>query len=91
MTELLDNKIVIVNEDGEEVTATILFTTNLDGYPDDYVVFVEDDTDEISAARYVPTSDTEGEILSIESDDEWEKLQELLDKYDESYGDEDDE
>ncbi|MBQ9781611.1 MAG: DUF1292 domain-containing protein [Clostridia bacterium] len=91
MTELVDNKMVIVNENGEEVTVSILFTTNLEGYTDDYVVFVEDDTDVISAARYVPTSDTEGEFLPIESDDEWEKLQELLDKYDESYGDEDDE
>ncbi len=91
MTDLVDNKMVIVNEDGEEVTVTILFTTNLDGYTDDYVVFSEDDTGVISAARYIPTNDTEGEFLPVESDDEWEKLQELLDKYDESYGEDDDE
>lgn len=89
--DLQDNKMVIVNENNEEVTVTILFTTNLEGYADDYVVFSEDDTGVISAARYIPTSDTEGEFLPVESDDEWDKLQELLDKYEESYGDEDDE
>ncbi len=86
-----DNKMIIVNENGDEVSVTILFTTSLEGYESDYVVFSEDDTGVISAARYIPTNDTEGEFLPIESDDEWDKLQKLLDNYDEDYGDEDDE
>ncbi len=85
-----DNKMIIVNENGDEVSVTILFTTSLEGYESDYVVFSEDDTGVISAARYIPTNDTEGEFLPIESDDEWDKLQKLLDNYDEDYGDEDD-
>lgn len=85
-----DNKMIIVNENGEEVMVTILFTTTLEGYTDDYVVFQEDNTGVISAARYVPKTDTEGDFLPVESDDEWEKLQALLDEYDEPSEDEDD-
>ena len=91
MSNMEDNKMIIVNENGDEVSVTILFTTSLEGYESDYVVFSEDDTGVISAARYIPTNDTEGEFLPIESDDEWDKLQKLLDNYDEDYGDEDDE
>ena len=90
MSNMEDNKMIIVNENGDEVSVTILFTTSLEGYESDYVVFSEDDTGVISAARYIPTNDTEGEFLPIESDDEWDKLQKLLDNYDEDYGDEDD-
>ena len=85
-----DNKMIIVNENGEEVMVTILFTTTLEGYNDDYVVFQEDNTGVISAARYIAKSDTEGDFLPVESDDEWDKLQALLDEYDEPSEDEDD-
>ncbi len=76
-----DNKLTLVGDDGEETVCEILFTHEANGKK--YVVFEILDTEEVTAAVYSPDNQdqSEGEFLDIETDEEWEMLDELLDKY----------
>ena len=76
-----DNKLTLVGENGEETVCEILFTHEANGKK--YVVFEILDTEEVTAAVYSPDKEdqSEGEFLDIETDEEWEMLDELLDKY----------
>jgi uncharacterized protein YrzB (UPF0473 family) len=77
---LRDDQIVVTNEDGSEVVCNILFTHEANGK--NYVVFEFADTEEISAAVYVSgEKEEEGTFLDIETDEEWEMLDELLQTY----------
>ena len=76
-----ENEIVIVKDDGTEVVCEILFTHEANGK--NYVLFTMPDEEEIMAARYVPHADgsEDGDLLDIETDEEWDMLEELLDQY----------
>ncbi|MDL2292989.1 DUF1292 domain-containing protein [Acholeplasma sp. OttesenSCG-928-E16] len=78
--EIRDDQMVVVLEDGTELVCDIIFTHEANDK--NYVVFAFPDNDEISAAVYVPGEDgTDGEFLDIETDEEWNMLDELLDAY----------
>jgi len=82
-----DNKLTIITDDTEE-QATIILTFERDGK--NYVVFEFDESGDISAAIYVPgPNGNEGDLLDIESDEEWDMIQEVLDEYAEDEEDED--
>ena len=74
-----DNQITFVQEDGTEELATILFTHEEKG--NDYVVFEFDESGDITAARYIEGEDGNGELLDIETEEEWEMLDALVDAY----------
>lgn len=74
-----DNKLTIIKEDGTEELANILFTHQSE--EKNYVVFELIDSEEITAAIYKENKNGEGELLDIETDEEWEMLDELLDAY----------
>lgn len=74
-----DDQIVLITEDGKEELATILFTHHDE--ENNYVVFEFVETGEISAAKYIEGADGEGEIIDIETDEEWEMLDDLLQEY----------
>ncbi|MDY0276887.1 MAG: DUF1292 domain-containing protein [Acholeplasma sp.] len=74
-----ENQITLISEDGKEELATILFTHEKDGKK--YVVFEFVESQDVSAAIYVEEGDGAGSILDIETDEEWEMLDELLDEY----------
>lgn len=74
-----DDQIVLITEDGKEELATILFTHHDED--NNYVVFEFVETGEISAAKYIEGADGEGEIIDIETDEEWEMLDDLLQEY----------
>lgn len=74
-----DNKITLITEDGKEELATILFTH--DTNDKSYVVFELEETGNISAAIYEEDADGEGRLLDIETDEEWEMLDQILDDY----------
>lgn len=85
-----ENQITLINEDGSEELANILFTHENKGTS--YVVFefVSDGT--VSAAKYIEGEDGAGEIEPIETDLEWEMLDDVLDSYyDELEAEEEDE
>ena len=76
-----DNKLTLVGEDGNETACEIILTHEHEGKR--YVIFEFMDTEEISAAIYVPdeNDEAEGTFLDIETDEEWEMLESVLEKF----------
>jgi uncharacterized protein YrzB (UPF0473 family) len=76
-----DNKLILVGEDGNETECEIILTHEHNGKK--YVIFEFIDSEEISAAQYVPDEkdEAEGTFLDIETDEEWEMLDEVLEKF----------
>ncbi|CCV66053.1 MAG: DUF1292 domain-containing protein [Paracholeplasma sp.] len=67
--------------DGEEVICDILFTHYSEEFEKNYVVFQFTDRDEISAAVFVETDGGEGYFEDVQTDEEWELLDELLEAF----------
>jgi uncharacterized protein YrzB (UPF0473 family) len=87
---LTENQMVVTNQDGDESVCDILFTHEHNGK--NYVVFEFVDTKEVSAAIYVPgATDDEGTFLDIETDEEWDMLDGVLQSYYDETEDEEDE
>lgn len=72
-----NNYIYVTNDKGEKLKCTILFTHHSEALGKDYVVF-EQPNKEYSAASYVADSPTSGELSPIETEEEWEVLENLL-------------
>lgn len=78
MTE--DNKLTLISEDGSETICEVLFTHENSGK--NYVVFEIIESGEITAAVYEPDADeSEGAFKDIETDEEWDMLDRLLDNF----------
>jgi len=80
-----DRKIVFVDDEGKETVCEIIFTYHSDDLNKDYIVFRDTVTGEVSAGAYIENAEGEGDIFPIESDAEWEMLEELLEEYAEEY------
>ena len=77
---LKEDQIVVTNEDGTETVCNILFTHEANDKS--YVVFEFVDSEEISAPIFeADDTEDEGTFLDVETDEEWEMLDELLQKY----------
>jgi len=77
---LQDNQMIVTDQDGNESVCEILFTHEHEGK--NYVVFEFVDTHEVSAARYIPgESDDEGAFEDIETEEEWDMLDKVLQSY----------
>ena len=76
-----DRLLKLTTEDGKEVNAEILFTYHSNEFNKDYVVFVVEGSEEAGAARYIADSETGGHLEAIETDSEWQLLEELLEEY----------
>jgi uncharacterized protein YrzB (UPF0473 family) len=74
-----NDQITLINEDGSEELATILFTHEKNGKK--YVVFEFVESGDISGAIYEEQIDGEGAIKDIETEEEWQLLDELLEEY----------
>lgn len=75
-----DKQLTLVDADGKETMCEILFTHEANNKK--YVVFEVLDTEEVTAAVYVPRDDeSEGDFLDIETDAEWDMLEKLLENY----------
>ena len=86
---MIDNRITLVNQDGEEELAEVLFTHEVDGI--NYIVFEFVESGDISGAIYEEISETEGRLIDIESEEEWAMLDELVENYFDNLEDEEDE
>ena len=86
-----DNKLTLVSEDGKETVCEIILTHEHNGKT--YVIFEFMDTHEISAAEYVEDkkNPSEGTFKDIETDEEWEMLDGVLDKFFDELEDEEEE
>lgn len=85
--EIMDeNQITIVDEDGNEHLCDIVFTFESEQFgPKTYVVFspigeVDEDGDPIYDAAIVQPNETEegGTLIELESEAEWEMVQEVF-------------
>ncbi len=76
---LAEDQLVIELPDGTEELATILFTHEANDK--NYVVFEYNESKEVSAAQFIPSADGSGELADIETDEELDMLNDLLDAY----------
>ena len=84
---MLESKSLFVkDETGKEVEMEILFTFDDDQKNKKYVVFTNpaDDNDEVFASCY----DEEGNLLPIDTDEEWAMVEEVLGAFGEDDGQE---
>lgn len=83
------NQLVFIDENGNEVLCNILFTFESEEFGKNYVLFTpvtgeEEEEIEVAAASYVSSEDgTVGELFAVETDEEWEMIEEVLASFDE--------
>lgn len=81
-----ENHITVVDEDGNEQLCEVLFTFDSEEFGKSYVLYYpigtgEDDEDdiEIHASAFTPNTDSnDGELMPIETDEEWDMIEEML-------------
>lgn len=82
-----ENQITLVNENGEEQLADILFTFHSEETNKNYVVFSytgsgeDDEHVEVFAASYENEDDLNGQLYPVETDEEWELIEAALENY----------
>lgn len=73
----MDSKsLFVTDENGKEVEMEILFTFKNDETSKEYVVFVDPNNED--GEVYASSYDDEGNLLPIETDEEWEMVEEVL-------------
>lgn len=97
INEAEDSFITIVDDEGNEELCQIIFTLDSEELGKKYVIFSRvsdiekyynsgDDSDEqieVGAAAYVEGPNGEGDLQEIESDEEWELIEDALEQFDE--------
>ncbi|WLR44033.1 DUF1292 domain-containing protein [Bacillus carboniphilus] len=84
-----EKQITIIDEDGNEQLCEVLFTFENDTYNKSYVLYYpvgadqdEEDEIEIHASSFVPNENNEaGELQPVESDEEWDMIEEVLNTF----------
>ncbi|MDQ0269553.1 DUF1292 domain-containing protein [Cytobacillus purgationiresistens] len=84
-----ENNITVVDEDGNEQLCEVLFTFDSEQFGKSYVLYYpmgadENDAEdiEIHASAFVPSEDNvDGELQPIESDEEWDLIEEMLNTF----------
>lgn len=82
-----EKQFTIIDEEGNEFLCDIIFTFHSDDFDRDYVVYTipgkeDDDEIEVSAAWYQEADGKEGELFPIETDAEWELIEQVLQEFD---------
>ena len=84
---LNDDQLVFEDEKGNEVLCDIIFTYHSEEFNKDYVFFAqngsedEDGKVEVGVASYIPTNGAIGELNAVETDEEWDMLEEVFNAY----------
>ncbi len=74
-----DNKFFITDEDGKQIEYEIIFTFKSPVTNKDYVIYkLPEEEEEVLAAIYVEQNDGEGTLLEIESEEEFQMVEEVL-------------
>ena len=77
-----EKQFIILDEEGNEVEFEIILTFQDPKTSKNYVVYKEmTDTDEVMAAEYVEKENGTGTLLEIETDEEFDMIQEVLDTF----------
>ncbi|WP_318508283.1 DUF1292 domain-containing protein [Bacillus sp. T3] len=90
-----ENNITVVDEDGNEQLCEVLFTFDSEEFGKSYVLYYpigsEDDEEdvEIHASAFTPNENGEdGDLMPIETDEEWDLIEEMLNTFLEEQEDE---
>ncbi|MBR6071793.1 MAG: DUF1292 domain-containing protein [Acholeplasmatales bacterium] len=83
----MDNT-MIITKDGKEVKCRIIFTYYSEEFKKNYVIFQPEDENVISAMSYVEDGDKSGVLSAIETEDEWNMLEEVVNDYYDEKGNE---
>ena len=87
MAELKDNQLTFVNDEGKEILCDIIFTYDSEEFNKSYVFFTEvgaepgEDGVPVNCAAYVPNEDGTGELVAIETDEEWDMIEKVFNDY----------
>lgn len=73
--------ITLIKEGNVEVKAEVIFTYYSEQFKKNYVVFQPEDSEEVAAASYVEGPNGSGSLNAIETDEEWELIEDLLEDY----------
>ena len=91
-----ENQITIVDQDGNEQLCEVLFTFESEDFGKSYVLFQQvgeydeaEDGPEIHAYAFNPTDESgDGELIPIETEEEWDMVEEMLNTFFEEQEDE---
>lgn len=89
-----EKNITVVDENGNEQLCEILFTFDSEKFNKSYVLYYpisdnDDDEIEIHASSFVPSENNEdGELTPIETDEEWDMIEEMLNTFLDEEGEE---
>lgn len=74
---------VVTDENGKEITCEIIMTFDSDDFNKSYVVYqiIGDETGEYFAASFNPEDGDEGRLIQIETDEEWDFVEEVLESF----------
>ncbi len=84
MAELKEGQLIFVDENQNEVLCDILFTYDSEEFGKSYVFFspvTDEESREVAVASFIPSEDGIGELQAVESDEEWEMLEEVFESY----------
>lgn len=90
----LDQQLTIIDEEGNEVLCQILFTFTSEEFNKNYVLFYpldgeeDDDNVTVMAASYTEGENGVGELSEIETDEEWDLIEDALGQFEEQFSDE---
>lgn len=79
----MDDILIVTDEQGNELECIIIMTFESEEFGKSYVVYQlkDDETGEYFAASFDPEDDDEGQLLPIETDEEWDLVEEVLENF----------
>ena len=85
-----DDTLFITDEQGNELEAIIIMTFDSEEFGKSYLVYQlkDDETGEYFAASFNPEDGDEGNLNPIETDEEWDLIEEVLESFLEEDGEE---
>ena len=90
----LDQQLTIIDEEGKEVLCQILVTFASEEFNKNYVLFYpltgeeDDENVTVMAASYTEGENGVGELAEIETDEEWDLIEDALGQFEEQFDDE---
>ena len=94
MSELKENQLTVIDENGNETLCQILFTFQSETTGKKFVIFYpltelenEDDHIELSAALYVEGENGTGELSEITEESDWDEVEDAIGQFEEQFGD----
>lgn len=78
-----DNKMFVVDENGNQIEMEIYFTFSDERRNKSYVVYFNPNASEEEMALFASIYDEEGNLIQIEDDEEWAMVEEVIGAFDE--------